>query len=338
MMQILRTVRKVPMKKAVILLMTFLILLSFSGCTERVENTPPDGKTPGGNMIEGTVEPTESTPSTAEAEGSTADPTESGPQETEAEGSTEDPTESGSQETESLIGPSGVKLRTSDKLIYLAPKAGYLEFSFDNARAVNHRSDVQEEFLFRSDCSRHYSYDASQYSAEDFPGAKDVLLFEGKTWKVVYGYPDWTEEDGYFGNDIYLILVDVTATNVGAENYTTADRYSEIWPRGQYDDPYIFGASVVPVLTDISGTYWLNENSRLWYTQPVYFSLLNQRSEHPFAFRLAPGESITYTLGFLVTDYELGGYFSLPHLCFNDTMGSLDGAFYKLDIDWSATR
>ena len=333
MMQILRTVRKVPMKKAVILLMTFLILLSFSGCTERVENTPPDGKTTGGNMIEGTVEPTETMPPTADA----VEPTESTPSTADAEESTADPTESGSQETEALIGPSGVKLRTWDKLIYLAPKAGHLEFRFDNARAVNHRSDVQEECLLLSDCSRHYSYDASQYSAEDFPNAENVRLLEG-TWYVRYDYPNWVEDDGYFGDGVYLILVDVTATNVGAENYTTADRYSEIWPRGQYDDPYIFGASVVPVLTDISGTYWLNENSRLWYTQPVYFSLLNQRSEHPFAFRLAPGESITYTLGFLVTDYELGGYFSLPHLCFNDTMGSLDGAFYKLDIDWSATR
>jgi hypothetical protein len=223
MMQMLRTVLKVPMKKVVILFMTFLILLSFSGCTERVENTPPDGKTPGGNIIEGTVEPTESTPSTAEAEGSTADPTESGPQETEA-----------------LIGPSGVELRTSDKLIFAAAKAGYLELRFDNARAVNHRSDVQEEYLIPSQCSRYFSYDASQYSAEDFPGAKDVLLFEGKTWKVVYGYPDWTEEDGYFGDDIYLILVDATATNAGAENYTTADRYSDGRIKGRFDDPYIF--------------------------------------------------------------------------------------------------
>ena len=125
--------------------MTFLILLSFSGCTERVENTPPDGKTPGGNMIEGTVEPTESTPSTAEAEGSTADPTESGPQETEA-----------------LIGPSGVKLRTSDKLICLVAKAGHLEFRFDNARAVNHRSDVQKECI--KFCCRHFIYMAYNYS------------------------------------------------------------------------------------------------------------------------------------------------------------------------------
>ena len=266
--------------------------------------------------IEETVEPTESTPSTAEAEGSTEEPTESGP-----------------QETEYLIGPSGEKLRTS-KLIRIAPKAGYLEFSFDNARAVNHRSDVQEEYLLLSECSRLYWYDASQYSAEDFPGARDVSIFQDKTLYVRYDYPDWTEEDGYFGDDIYLILVDVTATSVGAEMHTNSDDH----PGGPFDDPYIFDATAVPVLTDISGTYWLNENSRLWYEQPVYFSLLNQRSEHPFAFRLAPGESITYTLGFLVTDYELGGYFSLPHLCFNDTMGSLDGAFYKLDIDWSGTK
>ena len=255
------------MKKIVVLFMTFLILLSFSGCTERVENTPPDGKTPGGNMIEGPVDSTEGTPS---------------------ESDTEEPTESGPQETEALIGPSGVKLRTSDKLIRLVPKAGHLEFRFDNARAVNHRSDVQEECLLLSGCSRHYSYDASQYSAEDFPGAKDVLLFEGKTWNVVYGYPDWTEEDGYFGDDIYLILVDVTATNVGAENYTTADLNSDGRPRGPYDDPYIFRADGVPVLTDISGTKRRGKD-HLWYTSPVYFSLMNQCSEHPLAFRLAPG-------------------------------------------------
>ena len=307
------------MKKTAILFMAFLILFSFSGCTERVENTPPDGKTPGENVIEGTVETTESTPSTADAEGSTADPTESAPQETVA-----------------LIGPSGEKLRTWDKLIYLAPKAGHLEFRFDNARAVNHRSDVQEECLRLSQCSRFYSYDASQYSAEDFSGAADVCLFEGKTWNVVYDYPDWTEEDGYFGDDIYLILVDVTATNVGAENYTTADRYSDGRPRGEYDDPYIFRADGVPVLTDISGTKWIGDH--LWYVDPAYFSLLNQRSEHRMAFRLAPGESITYTLGFLVTDCELGGDFSLPHLCLTDSAGSLYGTFYKLDIDWSETK
>jgi hypothetical protein len=131
-----------------------------------------------------------------------------------------------------------------------------------------------------------------------------------------------------------LILVDVTATSVGAEMHTNSDDH----PGGPFDDPYIFDATAVPVLTDISGTYWLNENSRLWYEQPVYFSLLNQRSEHPFAFRLAPGESITYTLGFFVTDHELGGDFSLPHLCFNDSTGGIYGTFYKLDIDWSGTK
>ena len=306
------------MKKIVVLFMTFLILLSFSGCTERVENTPPDGKTPGGNMIEGTVEPTESTPPTADAEGSTADPTESRPQETEA-----------------LIGPSGMKLRTSDKLIYLAPKAGHLEFRFDNARAVNHRSDVQEECIDPPRASRRYSYDASQYSSEDFSNAENIRLLEG-TWYVRYDYPNWVEDDGYFGDGVYLILVDVTVTNVGAENYTTADRYSDGRPRGEYDDPYIFWAAGVPVLTDISGTKWIGD--RLWYADPAYFSLLNQRSEHPLAFRLAPGESITYTLGFFVTDHELGGDFSLPHLCFNDSTGGIYGVFYKLDIDWSATR
>ncbi len=307
------------MKKIVVLFMTFLILLSFSGCTERVENTPPDGKTPGGNIIEGTVEPTESTPSTADAEGSTADPTESGPQETEA-----------------LIGPSGVKLRTSEKLIYLAQKSGHLEFRFDNARAVNHRSDVQEECIDPPRGSRSYSYDASQYSAEDFPNAENVRLLEGN-WYVRYVYPNWTEDDGYFGDGVYLILVDVTATNVGAENYTTADRYSDGRIRGEYDDPYIFHAHGFPFLTDISK--WFQKNQRLWYQDtPAYFSLINQRSEHPFAFRLAPGESITYTLGFFVTDHELGGDFSLPHLCFNDSTGGIYGVFYKLDIDWSGTK
>ena len=304
------------MKKIVVLFMPFLILLSFSGCTERVENTPPDGKTPGGNMIEGTVEPTESTPSTAETEESTADPTESGPQETEA-----------------LIGPSGMKLRTSDKLIYLAPKSGHLEFRFDNARAVNHRSDVQEECLLLSDCSRLYSYDASQYSAEDFPSARNVSIFQDKTLFVWYDYPDWTEEDGYFGDGVYLILVDVTATSVGAEMHTNSDDH----PGGLFDDPYIFPAAGVPVLTDISGTKWIGD-TRLWYKDPAYFSLMNQCSEHPLAFRLAPGESITYTLGFLVTDHELGGDFSLPHLCLTDSAGSLYGTFYKLDIDWSGTK
>ena len=318
MMQMLRTVLKVPMKKIVVLFMTFLILLSFSGCTERVENTPPDGKTPGGNMIEGTVEPTESTPSTADAEGSTADPTESDPQETEA-----------------LIAPSGMKLQTSDKLIYLAHKSGYLEFRFDNARAVNHRSDVQEECIDPPRGSRSFSYDASQYSAEDFNNAEYIRLLEG-TWYVTYDYPNWAEDDGYFGDGVYLILVDVTATNVGAENYTTADRYSDGRVRGEYDDPYIFRADGVPFLTDISN--WLQKNQRFWYADPAYFSLLNQRSEHPMAFRLAPGESITYTLGFFVTDRELGGDFSLSHLCFNDSTGGVYGMFYKLDIDWSGTK
>ena len=317
MMQMLHTVRKVPMKKVVILFMAFLILLSFSGCTERVENTPPDGKTPGGNMIEGTVEPTESTPSTAEAEGSTADPTESGPQETEA-----------------LIGPSGVELRTSDKLIRLVPKAGHLEFRFDNARAVNHRSDVQEECLLLSDCSRFYSYDASQYSAEDFPGARNVSIFQEKTLYVWYDYPDWTEEDGYFGDGVYLILVDVTATSVGAEMHTNSDDH----PGGEFADPYIFFVAGYPALTDISGTTWMQKDYQLGYTNIAYFSLMNQRSEHPLALRLAPGESITYTIGYLVTDHELGGDFSLPHLCLSNSAGLLSMDFYKLDIDWSGTK
>ena len=119
---------------------------------------------------------------------------------------------------------------------------------------------------------------------------------------------------------ICLILLDVEVTSENALNWTVYDLDENGKPKGLYSDPYVFR---------IDGMYRLQEkeslpflNPRGWF--PMFFDCYNMTDEHPFAYRILPGETHTYTLGFLVGTNWYGEGWQLSDLWIDFPFGVPD--------------
>lgn len=100
--------------------------------------------------------------------------------------------------------------------------------------------------------------------------------------------PKWILEDGSFKSQ-QVILVDVKVTNDGAEVRKEADKF------GNETDPYTFSAG--------SFLFLYSDNTqpgRSNYDVIRYFSGMSDDPNHVYSFRLTPGESTTFTLGFVI--------------------------------------
>ena len=100
--------------------------------------------------------------------------------------------------------------------------------------------------------------------------------------------PGCIHTDGSFQDGCSLMLVHITVESDNAALDTQSSENS--------DNPYLFNASSLLVLTDLSqpiGKHYLS-----FYAD--YFSGLNDYSEHEYAFYLEPGNSTELTLGFII--------------------------------------
>jgi len=149
-------------------------------------------------------------------------------------------------------------------------------------------------------------------NAEDIPSGGGFFdycgeaVYTSKGEQLYYRYPEFIREDGSFVDGVRLLLVDVEITSMGAENWTVGT-----WPPGLYEDPYVFR---------IDGMYWLREK-RAWNGErcrewaPDYFSDMYSEPEHPFAYRLHPGQTRQFTVGFLIGGYMDGTVIPVEALC-----------------------
>jgi len=128
----------------------------------------------------------------------------------------------------------------------------------------------------------------------------------------VIRYPDFLQDDGYLIPGLYLLLVDMTITSEDAVAYTRRDNSGGI-VKGNYDDPYVFRSDGLLYLIEID----MNTDEKFIGAGDVYlcyYSDMGQRAEHEMAFRLEPGKSIDFSLGFLVSDVCQGGVNNLANL------------------------
>lgn len=198
-------------------------------------------------------------------------------------------------------GDFGARYLVSGKLIY----------TVTGARAVSDRAGIPEGAFQKS--------------------ADDVLMFPNGEG-VEYRYPDFIQEDGSFIDGAYLILVDMTVESQDAANLTAAE-VDENGVKGKYDSPYIFRADYFFCLTDLSEEGQTGGLDSPIIQHPKFFSLCGQREEHSFAFELLPGETIAFTIGFLVGDYPSGAPRSLSELCLTDVMGTSAATFVHLNLE-----
>lgn len=98
----------------------------------------------------------------------------------------------------------------------------------------------------------------------------------------VVEYPDFLDEAGHLSPGCYLVQADITVENVDAQALEE-----------EYGDPCLFRADDLFLISlDAPGGY----------TTVDYFSLAGEFDAHPMLYRLEPGNTISYTVGFLVDE------------------------------------
>lgn len=185
--------------------------------------------------------------------------------------------------------------RTSEGVRFYrrATERGYLEFTIRNVSVLGEESNwPQENYL-------HEAY---------------MELDEENNWvernRPVFLNPDGSPKEGWS-----LVLVDVKVTSHDAA--ARIGDYSQ-------SDPYLFRGDGVCTLADLR----LRDDNGYFVRSMDYFSGLGQYPEHYVLYRLMPGESIDFTIGFL---HKSGQEDLFQYLRLCNTSGNLHSAFIRLD-------
>lgn len=207
------------------------------------------------------------------------------------------PNDTSNESSEATQSQSPVELKfeyssetASDEIL-----SGKMSFIISNPRGINHSSDMP---------------------GGDFSSAVASVWNNGEVKEYVcYSkrFPSFIQENGSFVDGVQLIAVDITVTNIDAVALTQNDVDAKGKGGGDYTDPYVFRIDSLLGFTDtgastgamsVVGGDYSSGNLPLW--SPCYFSALNSCTEHPFAFRLEHGETVTYTVGIVIGNNKDG--------------------------------
>jgi len=220
--------------------------------------------------------------------------------------------------------PTELKFQYSSKTHYEF-LSGKLELSISNPRVVTQRDDMP---------------------GGDFDSAYAGIWNDGEvTEYVCYSprFPSFVFEDGSFVEGAKLIVMDVTVTNIDAKMRTQKDADAEGKGGGLYTDPYIFRVGSLLSFTDtakatdmISVFGGVSSDGNYPQLNATYFSLLNNCEEHPFAFRVAPGESISFSIGIVMGNNEDGSERDLStiaaRITFAEHIGGMKSDVYYVSL------
>lgn len=144
---------------------------------------------------------------------------------------------------------------------------------------------------------------------------------------IMYYYPDCVDESGALVEGGNLVIMDVTVTSQDAVNFITDPETGE-QNRRYADNPFLFRADEIAYLVDITENF---EDDYTYY-DAVFFSLMGRYEEHPMAYEVLPGESISFRIGFLVGNRQDGTSMDFSNVVLTTNWGDAEKEFYDIDI------
>lgn len=196
--------------------------------------------------------------------------------------------------------------------------ASYVDYTPSGIRLVKKDNTFSNGWLefYITDCSIVTHLDEINGSSDGFLYESYLGLNAENEW-VEYSTPPFINSNGSFADGWSLVLVDINLTNHNAAKITNKP--------GSYDDPYLFRSDTLLWLADKS--YLELNNHRAINID--YFSECNRYPEHQCCFRVTPGESIAFKIGFLI-DPELQIQSSISNYELCNTTGNVDSVFIAL--------
>jgi len=104
-------------------------------------------------------------------------------------------------------------------------------------------------------------------------------------------YPDFLDENGHLSPGCYLVQVDITVENVDAQAIEE-----------EYGDPCLFRADDLFLVKLDASPGTIDGHRVAGYRNVDFFSLAGEYDAHPMLYRLEPGNTVSYTIGFLADE------------------------------------
>lgn len=190
---------------------------------------------------------------------------------------------------------SGVKLIKKNNTY----TSGWLELTITGCNRITKMDDIQS------------SHSGFLYEA--------CLGIENGNWRE-YSLPTCILSDGSFESGWELLLVDISIYSHNAALVTNKPGY--------YDDPYLFRADSLLWLTDQRHIELKNYMS----FGIDYFSEKGKFLENECCFRITPGDTVSFTVGFIISPEMTAGQFDCSQFRICNTTGYSDSVFIDLDL------
>lgn len=143
----------------------------------------------------------------------------------------------------------------------------------------------------------------------------------------IYYYPNCFDETDTLVNGAYMILLDVQVDSEDAVNFRT-NKATGVQSRRYEDNPFLFRADEIAYLIDTSE----DSTSGYTYYDAVYFTALNEFTEHPMAYEILPGESISFRIGYLVGNLPDGSPRDLSTMVISTAWNDPEEIYFELNL------
>ena len=152
-------------------------------------------------------------------------------------------------------------------------------------------------------------------------------IYDAAGQPTMYYYPDCIDDTGALVEGGNLVIMDVTVTSQDAVNFIT-DPETGVQSRRYADNPFLFRADEICYLVDIAQ---MTDQDYTYY-DAVFFSEMGRFSEHPMAYEVLPGESISFRIGFLVGNRKDGTDMAFSDMVLTTNWGEAEKDFYDVHI------
>lgn len=152
-------------------------------------------------------------------------------------------------------------------------------------------------------------------------------IYDAAGQSTMYYYPDCIDAAGALVEGGNLVIMDVTVTSQDAVNFIT-DPETGVQSRRYADNPFLFRADEICYLVDIAE---MTDQDYTYY-DAVFFSEMGRFSEHPMAYEVLPGESISFRIGFLVGNRKDGSDMAFSDMVLTTNWGDAEKDFYDVHI------
>jgi len=152
-------------------------------------------------------------------------------------------------------------------------------------------------------------------------------IYDSAGQATMYRYPDCINDTGSLVEGGNLVILDVTVTSQDAVNFIT-DPETGVQSRRYADNPFLFRADEIGYLVDIT------EQAEDGYTyyDAVFFSEMGRFTEHPMAYEVLPGESISFRIGYLVGNRRDGSEMEFSDVVLTTNWGEAEKEYYDIHL------